>query len=202
MRRRSLLGGLLGAGVGLSALATGATPTLKERVLFPPDGAVLLAGPQVVVAVSTNPTLRVDGKARPWDALVPPVRSARLQLSPGSHQLRVGQHTLTVRVVASAAPGTVHEEGEATRAHPIGSGAEGCGVCHHTTTQQGKVAIGALRSTQACLKCHTPVQFEAAHSHPLEPIAHCQDCHALHASRRKALLSGPAKQLCSKCHES
>ncbi len=42
--------------------------------------------------------------------------------------------------------------------------------------------------------------FDVIHSHPLEPIEHCQICHALHGSTREGLLKAPPK-LCADCHD-
>ena len=61
--------------------------------------------------------------------------------------------------------------------------------------------MGKLKDYKACFVCHPPVEFEAIHSHPLEPIEHCQDCHTLHSSSREGLLKAPVKKLCMECHD-
>ncbi len=62
--------------------------------------------------------------------------------------------------------------------------------------------MGELKSYKACFECHPAVEFEVVHSHPLEPIEHCQMCHGLHASKEEALLKAPVKELCADCHDS
>jgi predicted CXXCH cytochrome family protein len=62
--------------------------------------------------------------------------------------------------------------------------------------------VGELRDNDACLACHATADLEAGHSHPLEPIKHCERCHALHGSARKGLLKAPAKQLWDEYHKS
>jgi predicted CXXCH cytochrome family protein len=114
--------------------------------------------------------------------------------------VRVGDRTVTARV---AADGEAAPAGwDAYRLHPIEAGADACARCHETTRHDGRMTLTALRSFAACLECHKPAEFEAKHSHPLEPLKHCGSCHAPHGSPRKGLLKAPVKKLCAECHES
>ena len=61
--------------------------------------------------------------------------------------------------------------------------------------------MGELDTPTACLECHSEVEFEATHAHPLEPIEACQMCHTLHGSPHPGLLKGPVKPLCKGCHD-
>jgi predicted CXXCH cytochrome family protein len=88
------------------------------------------------------------------------------------------------------------------RLHPIGARADACGACHPTSRQDERTVVAAVTSFAACLDCHPPAQFEARHSHPLDPLKHCGTCHAPHGSAHKGLLKAPVKQLCAACHDS
>ena len=72
----------------------------------------------------------------------------------------------------------------------------------HGVSGQSEVAVEAPKPYTACLECHKPLEFEAVHSHPLEPLKHCGSCHHLHGSPVKGLLQAPVKKLCAGCHDS
>ncbi len=87
------------------------------------------------------------------------------------------------------------------RNHPI-SRKKRCTACHETKQEGDLTGVGELKSYKACFVCHDAVEFEAIHSHPLEPIEHCQMCHSPHGATEKALLKAPVKKLCAECHDS
>ena len=93
-------------------------------------------------------------------------------------------------------------DGWTARQHPLGAGADACGRCHETAVREGRTAVGPVKSSDVCLECHRAAQFEAKHSHPLEPLRHCGSCHAPHGTSFKGLLRAPAKTLCAACHDS
>jgi len=176
------------------------------RVLFPPDRSVVETGKFELICLQrkgqkSRPQLRVDGMVQPWERYRAPLLVARLNLSPGRHQLQIGSRRLTIFVPGDqtlrAPPGWAR-----FRTHPpTVQGYRECRSCHLIENNARGTAVLAPRTPAACKRCHSDVQFEATHFHPQEPLASCQMCHALHGSRRKALLKKPHKELCAACHD-
>ncbi len=181
--------------------ASSKEPAKAAGVLFPPNQAVLLKGSFDVICRADKAALEIDGKPYPWESFHPPVYVARVRLAPGLHELRIGSRRREFIVAMNEEEHDGPEEWAHHRFHPIESDDQRCAHCHQTEKKAGRIAVGELRSYKACLECHPSVQFEAIHSHPLEPIEHCQTCHALHGSSRKGLLKAPVKQLCLDCHD-
>jgi predicted CXXCH cytochrome family protein len=175
------------------APAAGPPPT---QLVSPPANTVLPSGRCYVICKGPA-DLTVDGRAQPWAAFAEPLHVARLRLDPGRHELRVGDRTVAVWVEGDEAPA-----GWTGRQHPVGAGADACARCHETAAHDGLTAVGPFKSSGVCLECHRPAQFEAGHSHPLEPLKHCESCHSPHGSSNKGLLKAPAKTLCASCHDS
>jgi len=173
-----------------------------DGVLFPPDHAVLLSGNFDVICKADEEVLEVDGKPRAWEPFGPPVRVAHLRLPPGVHELRIGDRQRELVVAVNEDEHDGPQDWAIYDRHPMNSNQERCGDCHETTEQDERITVGELKSHEACLECHKPVEFEAAHAHPLQPLEPCQMCHALHGSTRKALLKAPVKTLCVDCHDS
>lgn len=199
-----LLAGLgVGYAVGHCADEPGKSATAAgDRVLFPPDRAVLLSGSFDVICRTDEPALEVDGKPREWEPFEPPVRVARIGLSPGMHELRVGDRRWEIVVALNEEEHDGPPDWPILRSHEMNRDPGRCGECHQTAKQDDRIVVGELKPHGACFECHKSVEFEAIHSHPLEPIEHCGMCHALHGSPRKALLKAPVKQLCAECHDS
>ncbi|HUT93930.1 MAG TPA: cytochrome c3 family protein [Thermoguttaceae bacterium] len=172
-----------------------------DGVLFPPDHAVLLSGTFDVICKTDEAVLEVDGKPREWEPFEPPLRVAHLGLSPGMHELRIGDRRREIVVALNEEEHDGPEDWPILRRHQMNRDPGRCGDCHQTTKQDDRVVVGELKSYEACIECHDAVDFEATHSHPLEPIEHCRMCHALHGSARKGLLKAPVKQLCAECHD-
>jgi predicted CXXCH cytochrome family protein len=183
-------------GLPLLTVAPAAGPP-SVRVVSPPPNAVLPSGRCTVICQGGPAELTVDGRPQPWGAFAEPLHVARLRLAPGRHELRVGGRTLAVWVEGDPAPA-----GWTGRLHPLGAGADACGVCHETGTRGGLTGVGAVKPFSACLTCHSPAQFEAKHAHPLEPLRDCGSCHASHGAALKGLIKAPAKKLCAACHDS
>jgi predicted CXXCH cytochrome family protein len=172
-----------------------------EGVLFPPDRAVLLSGGFDVIWQGDGGTLEVDGKPHDWEPFQPPIHVAHLRLSPGLHTLQIGQECRELVVALNEQEHDGPADWPLVRWHPINTNQNRCGDCHETGKQSDRILVGEPRSPESCFECHEPVDFEATHAHPLEPIAHCQVCHSMHQSTRKKLLKAPAKELCSDCHD-
>ena len=171
------------------------------RMVFPPNRSVLLSGEFNLICTAKQDSLEADGEIVDWDAFKPPLGVARLMLYNGRSKIRIGKEQLEVFVASDAEKPGGPEGWQLCRNHPI-SRKKRCGACHETTEQAGLTGVGELKSYKACFECHESVEFELTHSHPLEPIEHCQMCHSLHGSSRKALLKAPAKKLCAECHDS
>lgn len=173
------------------------------KVLFPLDRCVLLSGDFDVICKTEQGALEVDGEQYEWEPFEPPLRVSHVSLYPGRNKLRIGARELEIFVAGNADQPGGPEGWQVWRNHPIsGHGAKRCTACHETEQRSERISVGELKSYKACFECHRSVEFEAIHSHPLEPIEHCQMCHSLHGSTRKALLKAPIKKLCADCHDS
>jgi predicted CXXCH cytochrome family protein len=169
-------------------------------LVSPRERAFLCSGELYVICKGDTGDLAVDGAARPWGAFAEPLHVARLRLAPGAHELRVGGRKVAVCI---AEEGQKAPAGwEAYRLHPIEAGADACARCHETGRREGRTEVKAAKPSTACLECHNGAEFEAKHSHPLDPLKHCASCHAPHGSPNQGLLKGPVKKLCAECHES
>jgi len=203
--RLGLSMGLVLAGLVLAYAA--ATPSQQKAkpkddgVLFPPDRAVLLSGSFDVICRTDQKSLEVDGQPREWEPFDPPLHVAHLRLSPGMHEIRIGDQRREVVVALNEDEHDGPADWAIHRRHTMNHEEGRCADCHQTGKQNGRITVGELKSYEACFQCHQPVDFDVIHSHPLEPIEHCETCHALHGSPRKALLKAPAKKLCADCHD-
>ncbi len=169
-------------------------------VISPPERAVLSSGDFYVICKGDVGGLAVDGESRPWGPFAEPLHVVRVRLTPGTHEVRVGDRKVAVCV---AAEGQEAPAGwETYRLHPIEAGGGACGRCHETAQRDGRTEVKGPKPFAACLECHKPAEFEAKHSHPLDPLKHCGSCHAPHGSPRKGLLKPPVKKLCAECHDS
>ena len=195
-----VLGGLM---LGYAAAFSADEPEpVQDDVLFPPDQAVLLSGSFDVIWKGEGGALEVDGRPREWEPFQPPLHVAHLRLSPGMHELRIGDRRRQLVVALNEEEHDGPDDWPQLRQHQMNTNENRCGDCHETSKQLDRTAVGELRSPHACLECHEPVDFEITHSHPLKPIEHCETCHALHGSPHKGLLKAPAKKLCADCHDS
>lgn len=173
----------------------------NDGVLFPPDRIVLLSGSFDVICKGEGAALEVDGKQREWEPFQPPLYVAHLRLSPGLHELLIGDRRREVVVALNEEEHDGPDDWPHHRYHQMNTNPNRCGDCHETGKQVDRTVVGEIRSPDACLECHKPVDFEATHSHPLEPIEHCETCHAMHGSSREGLLKAPVKKLCTDCHD-
>jgi len=200
-----LIGGIVGGllpGRAVTQTPQEGPAAEKVKVVFPPNHAVLLSGSFDVITKAGEGTLKVDGTPRQWGPFKPPIRVAPVGLDPGLHELKIGNRRLEVVVALNAEEHDGPADWEVFERHSIGDGQDRCADCHKTERQDGQIAVGELMPYTACFGCHDSVEFDVTHSHPLEPLEHCQMCHALHGSSRKGLLKAPVKQLCDECHES
>ncbi len=195
---------------GLLAVATlGAGDDAEQdklRVLFPQDRALLESGKFEVIALlpeteTERPPLRVDGKAVEWEPFEPPALVAIADLKPGKHKIEIGKEVLRVRVLQEGEDVPEGAKWPLFRSHGHPGDWKACAACHDVSETDGRKTLGELKEPEACLTCHTDEEFELAHFHPLDPIAACHDCHALHGGNAEALLRAPVKELCGACHD-
>lgn len=171
------------------------------QFIAPQDHAVLMSGTFDVICRTDGDTLFVNGQAKEWDEFSSPVRVARLRLPPGVYEIRVGECKLDVVVAMNEEEHDGPEDWPYHYRHRIKSSPRRCAVCHETEQQDGQTSVGELKSYEACMKCHTEIDFEVTHSHILEPLQECWMCHSLHGSTDKSLLKAPMRTLCEKCHD-
>jgi len=144
--------------------------------------------------------LTVDGRSHAWEGFASPLGVAQLELAPGKHRLAVGERSWEVLVVEGDEP--VPEGWHRAAVHAIDEDGDRCAACHETQSSASGLVVGEAKSYKACLECHSAIEFEVIHSHPLEPLEHCQMCHGIHGAPEPALLKLPVKKLCDECHES
>lgn len=185
---------------------TGSTQQVDDEqqglgFVAPQDQAVLMSGTFDVICRTDADTLEVNGQAVQWDEFFSPVRVARLRLPPGVYEIRVGDRKLDVVVAMNEKEHDGPEDWRYHYRHRLKSTAARCGDCHETERQDGQTSVGDLKSHEACMKCHTEIDFEVTHSHILEPLQECWMCHSLHGSTSKSLLKAPMRTLCEKCHD-
>jgi len=201
-----LWGSLMFAGLGLGyAMAVPSDQPVNppdDGVLFPPDHSVLLSGNFDVICRAEQPSLEVDGRPHDWEPFQSPLRVAHVRLSPGVHELRIGDRRREIVVALNEEEHDGPDDWPLLRRHQMNANENRCADCHETTEQDSRIAVGELKTHEACFECHELLEFEVTHSHPLKPIEHCQMCHALHGSARDSLLKAPAKKLCADCHDS
>ncbi|HJN17132.1 MAG TPA: cytochrome c3 family protein [Armatimonadota bacterium] len=187
----------LGVGALIIATAAIAGDDAELRVLFPANGATIIEGECDLICVLPEgdpiPDLKVGGQWAIWEMVSLPVLTSRLDLAPGKHRILIGKKKLRVRVAPDA-------EG-AFRSHADKLGWRDCADCHDVAEDEGMLAVADPDQPGACIVCHSLEDFELAHFHPLDPIAACSECHALHGHAAKSLLKKPVKELCAACHE-
>ena len=203
--RLGLLTGLVVVGLGLGYAGTIASDEPAklpaDGVLFPPDKAVLLTGSFDVICNGEEATLQVNGKSYQWEPFQPPLHVARIRLSPGVYEFRIGDRQREIAVALNEDEHDGPQDWAIHRYHKTERDPNRCDDCHRTKNEDGQITVGEVKSYQACFDCHDSIEFGVIHSHPVEPIQHCQMCHSLHDSTRKGLLKAPAKKLCAECHD-
>lgn len=214
-RSRAVIGGLglafLAAWWGLACVGArprsagrgDAGPERSRRVqlLFPPHQAILRRNTLDLICHARSGELKVDGHRQTWEPFEPPLRVAHVCLARGAHRLRIGSQPVDVYVTSRDNDSRAPAGWPTWRSHSIPTNAERCGTCHETSQQDGRTRVGPWKGHAACLACHSAVDFELKHAHPLEPLQPCQTCHAVHGSARKGLLKGEVKKVCAACHD-
>jgi hypothetical protein len=196
MRLRKLACLPIAAAVVSAGLAVGWTKNPEPadaRILFPPSDVVLLYGTFHVIAKGIDGPLKVDGEVRPWDSFDAPLRVAAVGLSPGRHEIRIGDRRLEVVTAPNPYDHEAPDDWPVYRFHQIQVAERRCAGCHQTTERNGMTAVGAFKGPQACFDCHRPEQVAAHRGHRLKPGEDCRSCHDLHGSTRRFLLKPGVK---------
>ena len=171
------------------------------RVIAPADKAILESGKIDIICSADSVDLQIDGTAHAWEPFELPLHVARTKLKPGLHQIRIGARRLEIIVAKDTKRRDGPKGWKIVHRHAIDDGPSGCQDCHETKQRNGRTQVGEFKGHEACLVCHTAVDFEVDHSHILEPLEACQMCHSLHGSPHKSLLKAPTRRLCSECHD-
>jgi predicted CXXCH cytochrome family protein len=76
-----------------------------------------------------------------------------------------------------------------------------CTSCHkpHGANERFLLEVGEDR-TALCLNCHDAAPFKAKYMHGPAAVGSCNACHQPHESTGKALINGPVRDVCLKCH--
>jgi len=173
-----------------------------ELLCVAPDTQVAAGAQAIPGAQPAGVPLRVDGKPGKWEPYARPVLFAKLELTPGRHELRIGDRQLRLFVADAEGEHKPPDGWPVHRSHSTGTGKwKDCTLCHELEKREGRASIKDLKDPLPCLGCHSADEFASTHFHVLKPIENCQLCHALHGSTRKALLKAPAKELCADCHD-
>lgn len=76
-----------------------------------------------------------------------------------------------------------------------------CLSCHRPHGASGRFLIEAGEDqTEFCLGCHDSALVKQKYVHGPVAVGSCTNCHDPHESSEKALLKGPVRDLCLKCH--
>lgn len=205
-RGRSALVGGAAVAFFVASCCSWVTPAERVKVaspgvVSPPNRAVLLSGNIDVICRTDEADFQIDAVRYQWEPFAGPVRAARVRLMPGVHELRVGGHLIQLVVALNEDEHDGPSDWKIYRSHEMDADPTRCEDCHETEERDGRIRVGELKSYKACLECHTPIDFEVAHSHILEPLEACQMCHVLHGSPIKKLLKAPMRKLCGECHD-
>ena len=173
-----------------------------SKIVYPPDKAVLLSGTFDVITKTSTQALQLDGRPLKSEPFEPPLRVAHVGVSPGWHELRVGDRLIEFVVAMNEEEHDGPADWPIHRRHPMNADADRCSDCHETTARNGHTLVGDLRSHEACFECHQLAEHEDIHDFPLEDHESCQMCHAVHGSNGPSLLKAQVKKLCDKCHDS
>jgi predicted CXXCH cytochrome family protein len=160
------------------------------KILFPPDRAILMVGTFHVIVKGGQGDLYVDGQAQPWEPFEPPLRVAKVGLCPGTHEIRVGNQSIRFVVALSEEEHDGPKDWPLHYLHSINAQRR-CSGCHATHETNGRLAVGALKPSDACFACHRRDRFQDTHVHLTGPLDHCRDCHALHDAMRRPLMKTP-----------
>jgi predicted CXXCH cytochrome family protein len=184
------------------AVASAPPDKPKTRILYPADKTVIVSRNVQVIARMEDGPLLVDGKPQSWDRYAPPVRTVRLHLDPGRHTFELAGAKLEVFLTELRDNPEAPHDWPVLRRHPRNEDDDDrCAACHQTGRTVGQSRVGDLKTYRACFECHRREEFDSIHCHPLEPLEHCNRCHALHGSVRPSLLKAPEEQLCGECHK-
>lgn len=76
-----------------------------------------------------------------------------------------------------------------------------CLACHKPHGGSGRFLLNASEDrTDLCLGCHESAPFKQKFMHGPVAVGACTKCHDPHEATEKALLEGPVRNLCLKCH--
>ena len=166
----------------------------KVKIVSVTDQSVRLSGHIDVIYRGQPLPLEVDAKPVEWEPdFAAPVQVGHLHLSPGMHQLKIGDESVEFCVALNELEHDAPSEWQIHRTHTMSNDEDRCAECHKTEDRNGKIRVGLLDVPQRCMDCHEPDELAEPHQDFLEPLPKCNTCHALHGSPYEALLNAPEK---------
>jgi len=190
MRPGSLIGLMVSLAAGPHAFAAG-----EGKILRPADRSALPSADLDIVATAPAGRLELDGQPIAAGQPFPNVFHARLQSSPGVHQLSLawegGRQDIQFYCGSDPPAGFA-----AFHPHPPLAGVE-CAACHELT-KRGRFHF---KGGEACLGCHQTQTFAKVHTHTPDVLNQCGLCHNAHGSTVKAHLLFPQAIVCKQCHD-
>lgn len=178
-------------GIAIAWTATKANDG-DAKIVFPPEHSVLLQGTFHLIAKGIDGELKLDGQTQAWEGFQWPLRVAKIGLSPGIHEIEVGQRKVEFVVGLSPEEHDGPKDWPIVRGHQIRTDVKRCAACHQTLVQDGRTAVGELKGPAACFECHKQARIEQRHPNLIKPL-NCQECHTLHGSSNKSFLKPGVK---------
>jgi hypothetical protein len=188
---------------GLSARLAASTKESKDgsgiekpKIVAPPNQAVLLSGRFDVIYRGTDAPLEVDSRPVAWeDDYDAPVRVGNVRLSPGMHQVQIGEQKIELCIALNEMEHDGPSDWKIFRAHQMSNERDRCAECHETETREGRMVVEQVLAPDSCMACHTAGEVKEPHQDFIQPLESCQTCHLLHGSPYPSLLKAPKAQI-------
>ncbi len=164
----------------------------KPKVVSPPDRSVLLSGHLDIIYRGDQANLEVDSRPVDWEeSYNAPIHVGHLHLSPGMHQVRIGDHKVQLCVALNEMEHDGPSDWKIHRVHTMSAEKDRCAECHDADEREGRLVVGKVLTPDSCTACHTDSDLKEPHQELIQPLKPCQTCHALHGSPYKHLLKAP-----------
>ena len=186
------LGGLTATLVASTRESTDKAAENAAKIVAPPDHSVLLSGHLDVIYQGDKADLEIDSRPVAWeDFYNAPVHVGHIHLSPGMHQVKIGDRSVQLCVALNEMEHDGPSDWQIHRVHTMSTEKDRCAECHDTETQDERLVVGKVLIPDSCAACHTESDLEEPHQELIQPLKPCQTCHALHGSPYKHLLKAP-----------
>lgn len=170
-----------------------------QKIVFPPDRAVLLSGNLDVIYRGDEAELKVNSQAVPWqETYEAPIHVGHLHLSPGIHRLKIGDRQRLFCVALNEMEHDGPSEWKLHHVHTMSNEKDRCAECHDTATSNGRIAVKKALVPNSCTSCHTTDEIGEAHERLSRPLESCDACHRVHGSPYEFLLRAPKAKILEK----